>query len=214
MKKYPFFIFLVITIAYDLPAQFRIGIRGGINTLIVDNAKPLSVLDELGNQILQLNLDKTKVGPTGGLVLQLSLGNFTIQPEILYSSSTVEYDLTTPTLPEDEQNIRREKYQYLDIPLLLGFKLGPLRLQGGPEGHLYLNNVSDLTDIDFYRQNFDEFVFGWAAGLGIDIWNLMVDFRLEGSFKNFGEHFVFNGTQFNFDDRPRRWVITIGFYFN
>lgn len=214
MKKIMLGFLILLMAGQHLLAQFRVGVRAGINTLIVADAKPFSVLDEIGTDILNLDLDGTKVGPVAGLVLQFNIGKFTIQPEILYSSSTAEYKVETPTLPEMPTKILSEKYQYLDIPLLLGFKLGPLRLQGGPEGHLFINNVSELADIEFYKQNFDKFTFGWAAGLGLDIWNLMLDVRLEGSFKEFGDHFVFNGTQFNFDDRPRRWVITLGYYFN
>jgi len=96
---------------------------------------------------------------------------------------------------------------------MMGFKFGPLRLQGGPVGHVFLNSTSELFDIEGYDQKFDEMTFGYQAGVGLDIWKLVLDVKYEGNFNKTGDHIVFAGQQFNFDQTPGRLLVSVGFAF-
>lgn len=96
---------------------------------------------------------------------------------------------------------------------MMGLKYGPLRLQGGPVGHLFLNSKSDLFDLEGYDQRFDEMTYGWQAGIGLDIGKVILDFKYEGNFNNFGDHIVFGNNSYQFDDSPGRFIASLGIAF-
>ena len=193
-------------------AQFKLGIKAGVSTTSLDPSD-LNLLNENGVEELGLALKEAKFGVHAGLVLRGQIGKFLIQPEILFNSNRVDFETTDLNTPGSLPELRNEKYQYLDIPFLFGYKFGPLRLMAGPEGHVFINSSSELLDFDNYDQKFDEFTFGWLAGIGLDIWNLMIDVRYEGNFSKFGDHIVFAGDEYQFDKSPSRILFSLGITF-
>ena len=55
-----------------------------------------------------------------------------------------------------------------------------------------------------YAQKFDDITFGWQAGIGLDLLNIMLDIRYEGNFYTFGDHIVFGDQSYAFDNSPAR----------
>ncbi len=209
MKHLVLFMFFL---QWLLPAhsQLKFGIKGGFSTTQLD-AQDFNVIDDGGVEELSIALKEAKYGIHGGLIIQGRIGNFLIQPEILFNSNSVDYEVTD--LNTLSKEVFNEKFQYVDFPLLVGFKFGPLRLMGGPEGHIYINSTSDLFDFDDYDQVFEDVTLSWLAGIGLDIWSLALDVRYEGNFNKFGEHINFAGRQYNFADTPARWLFSLGFMF-
>lgn len=202
-----------ITQAQKSSSSLRFGLKGGLSTTSID-AGQLEILDQGGLDRLELAVKDAKYGFHLGVLLRAQINKFIIQPEVLFNSSQVDYTVDdlggTPVA-----DVLNEKYNYLDIPVLLGFKFGPLRLQAGPVGHVFLSSsteLSGITNID-YRQEFKDMTIGWQGNLGLDIWNLMLDFRYEGNFTNFGDHINFAGRHYEFDDKPSRWVFSVGYLF-
>ena len=190
-------------------SQLRFGVKGGISTTDL-NAQDISILERGALDELQIAFEEAQYGIHGGLVIRAQFDKFLIQPEVIFNSNTVEYENTEGNqVPE----LLEEKFQYLDIPLLVGFKFGPLRLMGGPEGRVFINSASDLFRFEDYDQTFDDLEFSWLAGVGLDIWNLMIDVRYEGSFNEFGDHIRFGNEEFNFSDEPNRWIFSLGLLF-
>lgn len=189
-------------------SQLRFGLKVGGSTTDV-KAKDFVVKNGVNN--IGIALKDAKYGIHGGLVIRGQIGNFLIQPEILFNSNSVDYDVTN--LSNFTSQIKEEKFQYLDIPVLIGFKFGPLRLMGGPEGHIFINNSSELTDFQGYDDKFKTMTLSWLGGVGLDIWSLMLDVRYEGNFDKFGDHIRFGNQSFNFDARPSRWTFSAGFLF-
>lgn len=199
---------LALCLFFVVPAfsQLKLGLKVGGSSTNID-ASDIQV----GND-LDLALEEVNFGIHGGLVVRAQLGKFLIQPEILFNSNSVDYkvdDLTNNIIGQ----IKEEKFQYLDIPVLLGYKFGPLRLMAGPEGHIFINNSSELTDFDNYDEKFKTMTLSWLGGVGLDLWSLMLDVRYEGNFNKFGDHIRFGNQQFDFDDRPSRWTFSVGFLF-
>ena len=95
----------------------------------------------------------------------------------------------------------------------MGIKLGPLRLGAGPVAHVHLNSNSELFDFDGFDQKFKELTWGYQAGIGLDLWKLVLDFRYEGNFNKYGDHLVFFGNTYAFDDNPGQLVASVGFAF-
>ncbi|MDX1476752.1 MAG: porin family protein [Saprospiraceae bacterium] len=192
--------------------QVRVGIKGGLSSVDIEPSS-LIILDAGDAEKFKLDVRDAKYGLHLGFFIQAQLGGFFIQPELVFNSNSVDYAI------EDLQNIgvtkiRDENYQYLDIPIIVGAKFGPVRIGAGPVGHLFLDSTSDLfDDYDGYDPNFDELTFGWQAGIGLDIWKLHLDARYEGNLSDFGDHIVFNGRSYAFDKSPTRLIASVGISF-
>ncbi len=210
--KIPSIIIAIILLSLPSYAQVKFGPRVGVSTTDVSPEqlliKNLTEVEQLG-----ISVKDAKYGAHFGLFLQAKMGKFFVQPEVLFNSNTVTYDIEDFGAATNLGAIKEEKFQYLDMPLMLGFKLGPVRLQGGPVGHLFLNSKSELTDISTYEQNISKMSYGWQAGVGLDIWKFVLDFKYEGDFSKYGDHITFAGQQFNFDERAGRVVVSLGYAF-
>jgi Outer membrane protein beta-barrel domain len=210
MKKLIFFS-LLACLALSLQAQVRIGFKAGLSSQDV-KVEDLNVTSGGVNR-LRLQLEDANYGINFGLVIRAEFDNFFVQPEANFNSNSVDFKLQDFGRPNSAVQAIRESYQYLDIPLMLGWRLGPLRIQGGPEGHLFVNSSSDLFDVGNYDQNFDNFTVGFIGGVGLDLWNLMVDLRYQGNFQRFGNHINFFGTQYQFSQRPSTLSLSAGWLF-
>ncbi len=193
-------------------AQFAAGLKLGMGSTDV-SASDLNIFDENGVQELTMSIENANYGILAGGFVRIPIKKFFIQPEVLFNSNSVDYRVTDFRNQGIVDTILREKYQYLDVPLMLGWKFGPLRLNGGPVGHIFLGSTSQLNSIQDYAQMFTQMEYGWQAGLGLDIWKIALDMRYEGNFNKFGDHITIAGQQFAFDDSPSRFILTLGYTF-
>lgn len=211
MKKIIGLIGLMVFVTLTLNAQFRAGFKFGVSSV---NLAPGSI-DVAGVndfQDFKLAVAKANYGVHAGLFAQIKLAGLFIQPEVMFNSNSADFKLSEITgQPFDV--VKRENYQYLDIPLLLGFKLGPLQLGAGPVGHVFLNSGSELFDINGYGQKFKEFKYGYQANASLVIGKLYLDVRYEGNSSRFGDHIEFFGNQYAFSKSPSRLIGSIGIAF-
>ena len=122
-----------------------------------------------------------RVGVVAGGFMQLNLGPFVFQPELLFSHSTGQMRLGDASF-SDLLNVRLNQ---VDIPLLVGVNLGKtVRLQAGPVmGYVWgvgsapgAGNVLDAFVNDFENKN-----WGYQMGGGVDLGRLALDVRYGGS---------------------------------
>jgi hypothetical protein len=179
---------------------FGIGLKGGINTQV---NKPSDIIIEGENGSTNFGVEKFKFGTQFGGYIRIG-NTFSIQPEVLFNSNKTDYRIGESSVGEV---IKNEKYNYLDIPVLVGLKLGPIRAQAGPVGHYFLNSTSELTDVAGYEARFKQFTWGWQAGLTIGTGRISADLRYEGNFNNAGDHITFFGDQYHFDNTPGRLIV-------
>ena len=138
----------LLLLANAAQAQFfSLGLKGGINTQI---NHPGDISIGSGDTTFNFGVDGRKFGTQFGAYLRFGNKIF-FQPEVMLNSNKTDYKIGESGVKEV---IKNEKYQYLDFPLLLGAKLGPLRLQAGPVGHYFLHSKSELTDFDGYEARF------------------------------------------------------------
>jgi hypothetical protein len=211
MKKiFGFGVFLFLCIG-SLKAQIRIGLKFGAssNNLLT---QPIAIDGQHDYSDLSLALRNAHYGIHAGLFSQIKLAGFFIQPEILFNSTGADYNITELG-QKPITIIKRESYQNLDIPVLMGIKLGPLQLGAGPVGHVHLQSTSELFDIQGYSQKFKEFTYGYQAMGALVIGKLYLDVRYEGNFSNLGDHFQFFGKSYAFDRSPTRIIGSIGIAF-
>ena len=181
MKKL-FLILLTVLIVIPVFSQVKFGIKAGVSTssLSMETAKTITS----GSTSYTVNaLTEAKYGFHGGAFARLSLLGIYIQPELLFSSRTNEYtviDLAAPTV----EMTKTQKFNKLDIPVMLGFKLGPVRLNAGPAASLLINSPEDLIYDPDFKSIYSNMTIGYQAGLGVDVLKILtIDLRYEGSFK-------------------------------
>ena len=213
MKKQSvlFLVLAILFLSTSIHAQFKIGIRAGLSSQNISYSD-LLIANSEQFQELKLQVESANLGVHFGIMTQINLGTFFIQPEVLFNSNRVDFKLTDFENQFADQ-IFSEEYQYVDIPVMLGARLGPFRIGAGPVGHVFVNSMSDLLKFDQYDQNFRDLTIGWQGGIGVDLWRLHFDLRYEGNLNNFGDHITWGGQDFDFADTPSRVLASIAISF-
>jgi len=202
MKNLPV-IALLLMLGHVATAQiFHFGLKGGINTQV---NKPADIIIGSGDSTLNLGIDKFRFGTQFGAYVRLGNKVF-IQPELLFNSTKTDYRFKESSFSEVVKN---RKYQHLDMPILVGFKMGPIRFNAGPVGHYFLNSNSELTDINGYKERFKQFTWSWLAGITIGTGRISADLRYEGNFNNEEDQFTFFGENYNFSKTPSRFILGV-----
>jgi Outer membrane protein beta-barrel domain len=210
---YPFFLTMIfIVTGFAVSAQVRPGIKFGISSPDV-SPKDFIVTDQLGEDYYKVFVEEARYGVHAGAFIQFQMGGFFIQPEVLYNSSSVDYRIDSLFAPGSRSNYFRDTYRNIDFPIMLGLKSGPVRLGGGPVGHLQLDSSSGFSEYDNFEAFTDDLTWGWQAGVGLDFWKLHIDVRYEGNFSELGDHITFFGKKFDFATNNNRLIASLGFSF-
>lgn len=203
------FIPLLLVILQSMSnAQVRPGIKFGISTPDV-HPKDFFVSNEHGVQYYHIFVEKARYGIHGGAFLQIQLGGFFLQPEVLYNSTKFDYRIDSL----GTSRLFTDTYRNVDFPLMLGLKSGPLRIGGGPVGHLFIDSDSGFSKYEGFDAFIEDLTWGWQAGLGLDVWKLHVDVRYEGNFSKLGDQITFFGKDFDFATNNNRLIASLGFSF-
>ena len=187
-------------------AQFKFGIRGGINSAYV---KPR----DFNNPDYLLEYKSGDLGFHFGAMAQLKLGRFFVEPEILFSTASTDIQLTDLNDPQTTRKVGEQKFNKLDVPIIAGMKMGPMRLQLGPVATVQLNSKSDLLKENGIEQAYKGMTIGYQAGVGLQLSGLLLDLKYEGNLSKFGDGVNIGSQTFNFDQRMSQVILSIGFLF-
>jgi hypothetical protein len=208
MKK---LVFLVLIVLIGIPAfsQIKFGIKAGVST----NTLSMPSLKNINGAYTVDALSQAEYGFHGGIFLRMTLLGIYLQPELLFSTRSNEYKITN--LQSTASYISKQQFNKMDIPVLLGFKLGPIRLNAGPVGTLLLNSPKDLITDNNYKSMYSRMTIGYQAGLGFDLLKtLTFDIRYEGNLKKYQNQIEnLTGTKFNLDDRVNAFLFSVGLMF-
>jgi len=183
-------------------AQFAFGLRGGLHTQV---NHPQDIVVDGPDTSFSFGVEDLKFGTQFGLWLRVGKGLF-FQPELVFNSNRTDFRIGQTSAGDI---ILAEKYQHLDMPLMVGVSTGFLRLYGGPVGHYFLNSTSDLVDVKGYSERWKQFTWGWQAGLNVGIGRISGDVRYEGNFSKFGDHVNFFGQPYHFANTPARLILAL-----
>ena len=204
---------LAAFIALPSFSQIKFGVKAGLSTttLTMEDVKTITS----GSYSYSIEkLEGANYGFHGGLFLRLNVTKLFIQPEVLFSSTSNEYtvkDLATAT----PDQVVKQTFNKLNIPVMVGLKLGPQRLGAGPAASMLINSPKELISNPEFETMYAKMSFGYQAGLGLDIFNkLTIDLRYEGSLKKY-QNQIENalGTAVNLDDRPNAFLFSVGLMF-
>ena len=206
-------IILVVLIAIPGFSQIKFGLKAGVSTtnLRMSDIKTLTS----GNTSYTVGaLKNANYGFQAGAFVRVSLMGFYIQPELLFTSRTDEYKVTDLSNPLSAIT-SKQQFNRLDLPVMLGARLGPLRINAGPSARLLINSPKDLIANADFKSMYNNLTFGYQAGLGVDfLKRITVDLRYEGSLTGFQTQIdeVGNG-KVKLDDRPNAFLLSVGIVF-
>jgi len=151
--------------------SFAFGVKGGLNYA----AFPSNGVFNNSNRAGYLAGVWARVGGLG----------FNFQPELYVTGKNIK-------IKDDQNNENTAKFTSIDVPLLLGGKIGALglggRFYGGPVFSFAVNKDQSLssaaggaTKLDYKSAN-----YGFQVGAGVDISSLSIDLRYEGGLNKIG----------------------------
>jgi len=211
MKKVIVILFATL-IAIPAFSQLKFGLKAGAST----TSLTMSSLKTLTSGSTSYTVDavtNAKYGFHAGAFMRLTLFGVFVQPELLFTTRSNDY--TVKSSQATASYIVSQKFNQLSVPVMVGFKLGPLRLDAGPAASLLLNTPKDLIDNPDYKSMYSKMTIGYQAGVGIDILKtLTVDLRYEGSLKKYQNQIQNQvGTKVNLDDRANAFLLSVGLFF-
>ncbi|SDM03642.1 Outer membrane protein beta-barrel domain-containing protein [Daejeonella rubra] len=180
MKKIIMFTCLLgitgLTAMAQIP-KFTFGIKGGVNY------SNLKTKDDLTDE-------NSIMGYQAGVFTRVGAAGLYFQPELYLGTKGNEY--TSIETSSGMMDVKGKiKFTTLDLPLLVGTKIGTnklnLRFMAGPIVSFVIDEDNNLgtaynsvTDFGNYKKQ----TFGFQAGSGVDLGNLTFDVRYEAGLSN------------------------------
>lgn len=171
----------------QLPS-FTFGIKGGVNY------SKLKTKDDLTDE-------NSIAGYQVGVFTRLGGVGLYVQPELYLGSKGndfVKVNTGTNTVAASG----KVRFTTLDVPVLLGTKIGPsklnLRFMAGPVISFVVNEHTTFDSAYDNIQDFDNYKnqnLAFQAGTGVDLGNLTVDLRYEGGLSNISKSTEYNQKQ-------------------
>lgn len=205
MKKF-IVVILALVLAAPLFSQVKFGLKAGASTDFTFTDQTLEGTDI---EVTLKSAKEAEWGFQGGVFMRATIAAFYIQPELLLATATNSITY------EDVENggapvIYNQKFNKLNIPILFGFKLGPVRLNAGPAASVMLTDPEEIIQGATYKRA----TFGYQAGVGFDLLKrLTFDLRYEGNLNQFGDEIVIAGETFTLDDRTGAILVHVGVIF-
>ncbi|MDX9946496.1 MAG: porin family protein [Bacteroidales bacterium] len=205
-------ILIVLSVFLALPAfsQVNFGLKAGVSTTNV-KMEDVKTLTSGETEYLVNAIKGANYGFHAGAFVRFSVFGFYIQPELLFASRTDEYKIEGGVATE----VVKQQFNQLDLPIMFGAKLGPVRLNAGPAARLLINSPKDLIDHPDFKAMYNDLTFGYQAGIGVDIVKkITLDLRYEGSLQKYQTKIENEaGTRFTLDDRPNAFLFSVGIMF-
>jgi len=195
---------LIIIVSAPVFSQVKFGIKAGAETTTVPTY-------HYGDGDAAIDaLKDASWGYHAGIFLRFGLGGLYLQPEVVFASTSFDYNVTTTDLTE----LKSQKFNRVSIPVLLGLKLGPLRLSAGPAASIMIGSPKALIDDPNFEEMYKGAVYGYQAGAGIDLGRLTLDVRYAGSLgEKFGDSVTIGGQTFKLDYGQSSLLLSLGWMF-
>jgi hypothetical protein len=196
---------LVVLLSVPAFSQIKFGLKAGIGSTTVPTYNIASGTN---------NIEAVKSADIGfhfGAFLRLSLLGIYLQPELIFASNKYDYNVTTVSGTDPLS----QTYNRLQIPVLVGFKLGPLRINAGPAASIQIGSPSALINSANYSEMYKGATFGYQAGVGFDLFKkLTFDVRYAGNLSGkFGESVTIGTQNFKLDSAQPSVLLSVGLMF-
>lgn len=189
---------------------FKYGLKAGIGFSSLKFEDITGISD--GSDVYDLVTGDAVMGYHFGVQTRIKIAMLFVQPEAYFNAGGGTVEQVLDNGATEVLNIR---FSRIDIPVLVGVKLGPVRLNAGPTGAIVLKETTDLTELEpDYTLFTNTMTWGFQAGIGVDLLKkISLDARYEGSLSQLGESLNIGGNEFALDARPSQWIISLGVWF-
>ncbi len=157
---------------------FRFGIKGGVSltNLTLDGLTVDGVSDYVAKSMAAKN------GYVGGVYARLGRRVF-FQPELLAGIKYAKVNVLNAALGLDKKV--EIGYTSVDIPLMLGYRLGPLHVMAGPVASYSVTPNTTFSQLKALNGTLSDAAtnayFSYTAGAGIDLLGFTLDVRYESN---------------------------------
>jgi hypothetical protein len=198
MKKLTTILCLLGAVFYAQSQSLKFGVKAGLN------------FSEMSNKNALYSGTSSATGFVGGVYGHAGILGFFVRPEVLFSQRKGAFTSTV------DQTAVINTLNYIDIPVLVGYKLAFARFNFGPNFQFLASAKQKATqaakDQNFSKDNFNESAIGFQAGVGVDVAKLSIDLRYDGNFNNLGKEVVTAaGNKIDYSTRASMWQLTLGF---
>jgi len=223
MKRFLIIVTLLGLISSVGYGQLQFGAKAGLVTSSTNLSKEIGN-DELPSSYseyeeIEMKAKDAKAGFQAGFFGRLTILGIYVQPELMFTSTNSRVEVTKHYVDaQDPKNyIKTQTFNRVDIPLLVGGKFGPLRIQGGPVGTFMLTKKSAIEaalDDNTVNEKFNSATWGYQVGVGADIFNfLTLDIKYEGSLSKLGDKVTIGEKNYSLDNRTNQFIVTAGIFF-
>ncbi len=159
----------------------------------------LSLKDEAG-PITEL---KSSTGYQLGVFMRAKLFGLIVQPELLYTRANSGFNI-------NGVGDYKLEFDKIDLPIMVGYALGPVRLQGGPVFSLIAEAKREHPNgtVFFVRDVYSSTTFGYQAGVGADFWKFAIDLKYERDLGSVGDDLA---RGFEARQRQSHFILAVGY---
>ena len=217
MKRIILVALLLVSFGAITNAQIKFGIKAGVTSTSIKTDEVYTDIQNADFDELAVKGMNSKIGFQGGVFARISILKLYVQPELLFTSTSGEVEVTTfSSGTELESTIEEQSFRQIDFPIMIGYKFGPARIQAGPVGTIMLSSEPALDTFENFevKEEFNGATWGYQVGAGLDILKkLTIDLKYEGSFSNLGDGVQLGDQNYNFDSRNSKIILTLGWIF-
>lgn len=215
MKKIAFlFIAGIFSLGITSAQSVSFGIKGGLNFSTLNFDEVTNIISNASNY--DLESDEAFTGYHFGAFARVKVFSLYIQPELYFTTSGGKILVEeTPEAGEVVRSVKQIQYNKIDLPVLVGVKIGPVRANAGPVATVLLSEDNGIEDIIPEMESLSKSAtVGLQAGVGFDLFKfLTIDYRFEGSLSKYGDKFTVGGSDYPFDARANIHLISLGIMF-
>lgn len=215
--------FMIVGVAN---AQFiRFGLKGGLNssTMKIDKTTLEGITTVDGAKNFVLEQGESEFGLHFGAFGRITVAGVFIQPELLFTQTKGNIVISEISSVDNAyEKAVEQKFNRFDVPVMVGYKLGPAKLFAGPVATFTLSEKDGLRDQmaelvgdnETVENTLKNAVFGYQVGIGLDILKFATfDVKYEGNLSKLGENLTVAGQNFNLDQRNPQWIFSLGIFF-
>ena len=220
MKKISVLLFVLLLSVPAFSQFINFGFKAGAESNITPKYDKA-----LNSMLYQYVLDIETVknvswGFHGGIFTRINIQTLYIQPEVVFTSNSFDYSVRefwshisglTPPAPI----IKSQRFNRLSVPLLVGMKFGPMRINAGPAADIKIGSPKALIDDPDFKKMYKDAIWGFQAGIGVDLLKAITfDVRYAGSLgEKYGKSITIGNQDYKLNQGQKSFLVSIGIMF-
>lgn len=193
-------------------AQSSFGVKTSVGVIPI---RPESVYAGNENDYVTHEVTLAKSSPvmSAGFFAKKVMGWSYVQMDAMYSSYSLDYELTSFGGKEAVPVMVTEKFKNVDLIINAGITSNNLRLGFGPIFHIMADHKSAFNEIPTYNERLAASTVGFSGAVGYDLGNLSIDLRYENALGTVGDHIFFGAARSKFKQGANQITLSIGYGF-